>query len=188
MYGGGAKCAVCTKSVYAADPQVKADAKVFHATCFTCKECKSQITLAKWAQLEGENFCKPCFKKVFMLRGKYSDVAGAPPKVTGKASVEKEAEPPSAAAAPPPAPVAEAPKAPTPAKAAPAAATPGESKYGGGSKCDVCSKSVYFSDPKISADGKVWHASCFKCLECKQNITLQKWAQLEGKNFCKPCL
>ena len=50
-YGGGAKCTVCTKSVYAADPKVQADGKTWHASCFTCKECKSQITLAKWAQV-----------------------------------------------------------------------------------------------------------------------------------------
>ncbi len=37
----------------AADPKVQADGKNWHAACFTCKECKSQITLAKWAQVGG---------------------------------------------------------------------------------------------------------------------------------------
>ena len=151
------------------------------------------------AQLEGENFCKPCFKKVFMLRGKYSDVAGGAKKEAKEAAAEGgaavEAAPPTAAAAAVPAAAASAASAATavPVKPgawvpkAPAEGSAGDSKYGGGKKCAVCTKSVYTAEPKVEADGKIWHASCFKCEECKSQITLEKWAQLEGKNFCKMC-
>ena len=135
-----------------------------------------------------------------MLRGKYSDVAGGAKK-EGKEAAEggaaAEAAPPTAVAAAVPAIAASA------ASAAAAAAVPvkpgawvpktpaegsaGDSKYGGGKKCAVCTKSVYTAEPKVEADGKIWHASCFKCEECKSQITLEKWAQLEGKNFCKMC-
>jgi hypothetical protein len=259
--------------VYAADPKVTADGKVWHATCFNCEECKSHITLAKWAQLEGKNFCKPCFKKLFAARGKYDDLASGkftggaaaaggkaeaqkagggegappppppppPPAMPAKPPSEPAAEPPKPAPAPAPAPpkLPASPPAPAP-KAAPAAGGGGGGggsapAYGGGSKCAVCAKSVYAADPKVAADGKVWHATCacapfppraccnarlsrlhaprsipapppppppspahafsrprspragFNCEECKSHITLAKWAQLEGKNFCKPC-
>ncbi len=160
---------------------------------FNCEECKSHITLAKWAQLEGKNFCKPCFKKVFMLRGKYSDVGGDAPKAgDGGEGAAAAKEPPSKppglpptpsgvlppSPGPPPAgglppakpaaasvvvprlPVSPPEPAPAPAqKAAPAAGGGGPS-YGGGSKCTACGKSVYAADPKVTADGKVWHATC----------------------------
>lgn len=96
---------------------------MWHATCFNCEECKSHITLAKWAQLEGKNFCKPCFAKVFGARGKYDDVAsgkfkgGTGAGAGGDAGEAPAAAAPAAAAAPPAA-AAEAPAAAAAAEAA----------------------------------------------------------------------
>lgn len=186
-YGGGAKCAVCEKSVYHNDPKISADGKTWHASCFKCKECKSNITLAKWAQLDGENFCKPCYKKVFMLRGKYSDVGGSAPTFAGSTATAPAGEggagesgTNSAAAAPPPstapAPAAAAKVAsPAPKSTGTTPAPTGESKFGGGAKCPVCAKSVYAAEPSVAADGNKFHAACFRCLECKAQLTLAKW-------------
>ena len=124
--------------------------------------------MAKWAQLEGENFCKPCFKKVFMLRGKYSDVAGSAKKAgeaeggggggSGGAAAEvPAAQAPSASsvAVPPPSALAEAspakPGAWVPKAAPEGASSAGDTKYGGGKKCAVCSKAVYSAEPKVEA-------------------------------------
>ena len=188
-YGGGAKCAVCEKAVYHNDPKISADGKTWHASCFKCKECKSNITLAKWVQLDGENFCKPCYKKVFMLRGEYSDVGGSAPTFAGSTATAtageggagESATTSAAAAAPPytapaPAPAAAAKvasPAPKPTGTTPAPA--GESKFGGGAKCPVCAKSVYAAEPSVAADGNKFHAACFRCLECKAQLTLAKW-------------
>jgi len=180
-YGGGAKCAVCEKSVYHNDPKVSDSGKTWHASCFRCRECKECITLAKWAQLDGENFCKPCYKKVFMLRGKYSDVGGTAPVFAGSTTTAPAGgEGGAGESAAPAAPAAVAPAA---AKAAPSPApkptgTPapaGEVKFGGGAKCPVCTKSVYAAEPSVAADGNKFHAACFRCLECKTQLTMAKW-------------
>jgi hypothetical protein len=67
-------------------------------------ECKSNITLAGWAQLEGRNFCKVCFTKIFSLRGRYDDVkegVHVPVKGAPAAEPKEEAkEEPKAAAEP----------------------------------------------------------------------------------------
>ena len=75
--GGGTRCSTCTKPVYAAESKVAADGKSWHVACFKCTQCKSQLTLSTWAQLNGENTCKPCYKKLFSLRGSYNDVSAA---------------------------------------------------------------------------------------------------------------
>jgi hypothetical protein len=135
-------------------------------------------------------------------RGKYSDVssAAAPAKKEAAPAAEGGEGAPAAAAAAAAAPAA----APAAAAAAPAAAAAapvkpgawvpkapaegggGESKFGGGKKCAACTKAVYPAEPKVEADGKIWHATCFKCLECASKITLSSWSQLEGRNYCKP--
>jgi len=133
-------------------------------------------------------------------RGKYSDVSSAAAPAAKKEAAEGEgapaAAPAAAAAAPTPAP------APAAAAAAAAVAAPvkpgawvpkapaegasGDSKFGGGKKCAACTKAVYPAEPKVESDGKIWHATCFKCLECSSKITLASWSQLEGRNYCKP--
>ena len=68
--GGGIKCSVCTKSIYAADPQFNADGKIFHKNCFKCLVCKSQLGLSSLAQIEGMCVCKTCYQAEFKMRGK----------------------------------------------------------------------------------------------------------------------
>ena len=52
-------------------------------------------------------------------------------------------------------------------------------------KCDVCEKTVYPLE-KIEADGKKYHKTCFKCEQCKKNLSLGTYAALSGKFYCKP--
>jgi hypothetical protein len=35
-----AKCKICTKSVYANDPQINLDGSLFHKPCAKCEDCK----------------------------------------------------------------------------------------------------------------------------------------------------
>jgi len=53
------------------------------------------------------------------------------------------------------------------------------------SKCSVCLKTVYPVD-KITADGKDFHKTCFRCQECKKVLSLANYAALSGIIYCKP--
>jgi len=53
------------------------------------------------------------------------------------------------------------------------------------SKCLVCQKTVYPMD-KISADGKDFHKTCFRCKECHKVLSLGNYAALQGVFYCKP--
>eukprot|EP00457_Paulinella_chromatophora_P026519 gb/GEZN01031746.1/.p1 GENE.gb/GEZN01031746.1/~~gb/GEZN01031746.1/.p1 ORF type:complete len:109 (+),score=23.50 gb/GEZN01031746.1/:29-355(+) len=48
-------------------------------------------------------------------------------------------------------------------------AAPRKSKFGGGSQCAICQKTVYDNE-KITFDGHHYHNSCFKCSVCEQKI------------------
>ena len=57
--------------------------------------------------------------------------------------------------------------------------------FGGADRCLVCSNRVYFNE-KLSADGKIFHKSCFKCNHCKKVLSLGNYASLNGVYYCKP--
>jgi len=72
-FGGGTKCHVCTKSVYA-NEELKFENKTYHKLCFKCQECKKVITnLSGVAVIKGVVYDKNCFMKIFKTRGKYND-------------------------------------------------------------------------------------------------------------------
>jgi len=72
-YGGGTKCAVCTKSVYA-NEELKFENKTYHKLCFKCTECKKVITnMTGVSVIKGVVYDKNCFMKIFKTRGKYND-------------------------------------------------------------------------------------------------------------------
>jgi len=76
---GGAQptksCQSCGKKVYPME-ELKADERIFHKICFRCKKCNSVLKLGSFAAMEGEYFCKVCFKKNFFSKGNYSDGFG----------------------------------------------------------------------------------------------------------------
>jgi len=52
-------------------------------------------------------------------------------------------------------------------------------------KCKACDKTVYLMD-QLSADGIVFHKSCFKCYHCNSRLQLHNYSSMEGVLYCKP--
>lgn len=61
------------------------------------------------------------------------------------------------------------------------------SKFGGGgTKCQLCEKTVYQAEA-LSFEKQVYHAACFKCSECSAGMTASGGNQYENKLFCSKC-
>jgi len=61
--GGGTKCHVCAKTVYAAET-LSYDKKPYHPACFKCHDCDAKLSSAAAAggAYEGNAICKKCWK------------------------------------------------------------------------------------------------------------------------------
>jgi cysteine/glycine-rich protein len=60
--GGGVKCTVCDKSVYAAET-VTFEKKPYHAECIKCSTCDKKISASNCNQYEEKLYCGQCFTK-----------------------------------------------------------------------------------------------------------------------------
>ena len=49
----------------------------------------------------------------------------------------------------------------------------------------MCSKTVYPME-KITADDKIFHKTCLRCLHCNKVLSLGNYAALNGGFYCKP--
>jgi cysteine/glycine-rich protein len=58
--GGGAKCTVCEKTVYAAET-VAYEKKPYHGDCFKCTTCSKKMTPSGAALFEEKLYCTKCF-------------------------------------------------------------------------------------------------------------------------------
>ncbi|XP_038675664.1 cysteine and glycine-rich protein 1-like [Scyliorhinus canicula] len=58
--------------------------------------------------------------------------------------------------------------------------------FGGGNKCGVCQKTVYFAE-EVQCDGKYFHKSCFRCMGCKKNLDSTTLAVHGDEIYCKAC-
>jgi len=58
--GGGSKCTICDKTVYAAET-LSFEKKPYHAECFKCSECDKKMTSSQGNQFEGKLLCTKCF-------------------------------------------------------------------------------------------------------------------------------
>lgn len=56
---------------------------------------------------------------------------------------------------------------------------------GAGEACTICNTTVYAAE-RVSTDGRVYHAGCFRCHTCNKKLALGTYAQIEGTLFCKP--
>ncbi|XP_025112685.1 LIM domain-containing protein WLIM2b-like [Pomacea canaliculata] len=56
-FGGGEKCGICQKTVYAQE-RIEAGNIPFHKQCFKCHNCKMSLNLQNYAQAEGQLYCK----------------------------------------------------------------------------------------------------------------------------------
>ncbi|CAF1050445.1 unnamed protein product [Didymodactylos carnosus] len=52
-------------------------------------------------------------------------------------------------------------------------------------KCFLCNKTVYAME-KVEADKKVYHKSCFKCMQCKSVLKPGNFTSVGTKIYCKP--
>ncbi|KAF7810254.1 LIM domain-containing protein WLIM2b-like [Senna tora] len=52
-------------------------------------------------------------------------------------------------------------------------------------KCKACDKTVHFIDA-LSADGVVYHKTCFKCSHCNGLLVISNYSSLDGVLYCKP--
>ncbi|XP_073001975.1 LIM domain-containing protein PLIM2b-like [Typha latifolia] len=52
-------------------------------------------------------------------------------------------------------------------------------------KCNACNKTVHFID-LLSADGVVYHKTCFKCCRCRGTLSMCSYSSMDGVLYCKP--
>jgi hypothetical protein len=50
-----------------------ADDLAYHKTCLRCFQCNKVLSLGNYAALQGQMYCKPHFKQLFLLKGNYSE-------------------------------------------------------------------------------------------------------------------
>ncbi|KAI5939712.1 Cysteine and glycine-rich protein 1 [Manis javanica] len=58
--------------------------------------------------------------------------------------------------------------------------------WGGGKKCGVCQKTVYFAE-EVQCEGSSFHKSCFLCMVCKKNLDSTTVAVHGEEIYCKSC-
>uniref|UniRef100_A0A8C3BWZ3 Cysteine and glycine-rich protein 1 n=1 Tax=Cairina moschata TaxID=8855 RepID=A0A8C3BWZ3_CAIMO len=58
--------------------------------------------------------------------------------------------------------------------------------WGGGKKCGVCQKAVYFAE-EVQCEGSSFHKSCFLCMVCKKNLDSTTVAVHGEEIYCKSC-
>ncbi|KAL1775083.1 troponin I, slow skeletal muscle [Sigmodon hispidus] len=58
--------------------------------------------------------------------------------------------------------------------------------WGGGKKCGVCQKTVYFAE-EVQCEGNSFHKSCFLCMVCKKNLDSTTVAVHGEEIYCKSC-
>ncbi|KAH0520089.1 Cysteine and glycine-rich protein 1 [Microtus ochrogaster] len=58
--------------------------------------------------------------------------------------------------------------------------------WGGGKRCGVCQKTVYFAE-EVQCEGNSFHKSCFLCMVCKKNLDSTTVAVHGEEIYCKSC-
>ncbi|KAK3087988.1 hypothetical protein FSP39_013119 [Pinctada imbricata] len=71
LLGGGEKCGVCGKSVYAAERQ-EAGKIIYHKLCFKCSECKMSLKLNNYAQADKVLYCKKHYQEIVVAKNTQS--------------------------------------------------------------------------------------------------------------------
>ncbi|GJM85658.1 hypothetical protein PR202_ga02129 [Eleusine coracana subsp. coracana] len=51
-------------------------------------------------------------------------------------------------------------------------------------KCKTCDKTVHFID-LLTADGVIYHKTCFKCSHCKGTLSISNYSSMDGVLYCK---
>uniref|UniRef100_A0A3Q2W983 LIM zinc-binding domain-containing protein n=1 Tax=Haplochromis burtoni TaxID=8153 RepID=A0A3Q2W983_HAPBU len=71
-------CIACTKQVYPLERLV-AHQHVYHKSCFRCIHCSTKLSLANYASLHGNIYCKAHFNQLFKAKGNYDEGFGHRP-------------------------------------------------------------------------------------------------------------
>uniref|UniRef100_A0A3Q4GSN9 LIM zinc-binding domain-containing protein n=1 Tax=Neolamprologus brichardi TaxID=32507 RepID=A0A3Q4GSN9_NEOBR len=71
-------CIACTKQVYPLERLV-AHQHVYHKSCFCCIHCSTKLSLANYASLHGNIYCKAHFNQFFKAKGNYDEGFGHRP-------------------------------------------------------------------------------------------------------------
>ncbi|XP_060590773.1 uncharacterized protein LOC132745804 [Ruditapes philippinarum] len=66
-FGGGEKCDICKKSVYA-NERIEAGKRPFHKLCFKCSICKMTLKLENYAQADGILYCKKHYQQQIVAK------------------------------------------------------------------------------------------------------------------------
>lgn len=126
----------------------------------------------------------PTSTPVHMKQGSASSVINNPYVIVDKPGQMLVAAAPSKVPERPPGPNA------APAASRPARPGPAHSRrmpnWGGGKKCGVCQKAVYFAE-EVQCEGSSFHKSCFLCMVCKKNLDSTTVAVHGDEIYCKSC-
>ncbi|XP_029363042.1 LIM domain and actin-binding protein 1a [Echeneis naucrates] len=71
-------CVSCLKTVYPLERLV-ANQNVYHSSCFRCSHCNTKLSLANYASLHNNVYCKPHFCQLFKAKGNYDEGFGHRP-------------------------------------------------------------------------------------------------------------
>uniref|UniRef100_A0A8D3B7L6 LIM domain and actin binding 1a n=1 Tax=Scophthalmus maximus TaxID=52904 RepID=A0A8D3B7L6_SCOMX len=100
-------CVSCLKTVYPLERLV-ANQHVYHSSCFRCSHCNTKLSLANYASLHNNVYCKPHFCQLFKAKGNYDEGFGhRPHKELWESKGEGDTPPQSKPTAQSPAPAAD---------------------------------------------------------------------------------
>ncbi|CAL4069333.1 unnamed protein product [Meganyctiphanes norvegica] len=68
--GGGEKCGICSKTVYALE-RLEVVGKVLHKRCFKCAKCKSTLGMGNFSVGGDSYYCTTHYKQMFAEKGTY---------------------------------------------------------------------------------------------------------------------
>ncbi|XP_029995283.1 LIM domain and actin-binding protein 1a [Sphaeramia orbicularis] len=71
-------CVSCMKTVYPLERLV-ANQSIYHSSCFRCSHCNTKLSLANYASLHNNVYCKPHFCQLFKSKGNYDEGFGHRP-------------------------------------------------------------------------------------------------------------
>lgn len=71
-------CVMCTKTVYPLERLV-ANQQIYHNSCFRCAHCNTKLSLANYASLHNNVYCKTHYCQLFKAKGNYDEGFGHRP-------------------------------------------------------------------------------------------------------------
>ncbi|XP_076066324.1 uncharacterized protein LOC143039888 [Oratosquilla oratoria] len=87
--GGGEKCIVCDKTVYAME-KLELQGKILHKSCFRCGKCNTKLSMGSFSMGGDRMYCTTHYKQLFAEKGTYEVFS---PNGSGKWARKIEATP-----------------------------------------------------------------------------------------------